>query len=327
MLKKIVSLVVGATLVLATLGVSAATIETVSVYEGDDIAVTTTVTGVVAGEVYTYLAYEQAEGASLENLTGTEVAYVDEKIVTAEDVTNGGIAFTYVTAADFNGATIAFGGAGAGTKDQAIEPADPTVYRNYTVKLADGEAVPDQIDITNAAATDLVDIAVDGIANVIIEAVTVGGAAIDGWFETSTGIKVPLNLIPENAEIVITAKANPYCIVGILNAAFIAKDEDVTTNPGVYDSIIAVARIEGAAAEYGIEFSKNADFSDALQFKALGKGTNGMYAVKVNGFDTKVELAGAEVVYARAYATGFEDGYVAPVVREIVIPADAPVEG
>ncbi len=327
MLKKIVSLVVGATLVLATLGVSAATIATESVYNtAGDIEVTTTVTGVAKDEVYTYLAYKQAEVADLEDLIGAEVAYVDEKTVTDEDVANGEIVFTYVTREDFKGATIAFGGAGAGTK-QKIEVAEPS--RSYTVQLNDDGAIVDgTINTDGVGDTDLVDIDIVDIGNVQVTGVSINGEPVNDWFVTTTGIKLPLGLITDGAEIKVAATTSPNGIVGVLNAAFIPKDEDVTGEKGKYDSIIVVARIEGVASEYGIVLSKDADFSDYAEFKALGKGSNGMYAVKVNGFDKHDKLKDATTIYAKAYATGF-NGYPAPSVREIEIPSaaeeDAPV--
>ena len=316
MLKKIVSLVVGATLVLATLGVSAATIGTVSVYDAtqENITVTTTVEGAAANDVYTYLAYKK--GANRESLVGNDVVYADEKTsVAGEDVV-----FTYVTAAANNEAVVLVGGAGStegAANEGEISAANPVVNRNYTVAVNGGSPVDGSIAITSDMDDDdLIDITAD-VANAVITSVTINGAPFNTYFATNTGIKVPLGAITDDAAIVInTTVGATASAVYIFNGAYIEND---TEDENGYASVIAVASVVGYAEEYGIEFSTDADFTEGnvIKAEALGKGTNGMYAIKLYGYELYQDgiLNGADVVYARAYA----DDIISTDVQEIAI--------
>ena len=62
--------------------------------------------------------------------------------------------------------------------------------------------------------------------------------------------------------------------------------------------MIAMAKVVGAASEYGIAVSKSKDFSDATYYSALGKGTDGVFAIKLQDIESG-NLNGT--VYAKAY--------------------------
>ena len=299
MLKKIVSLVVGATLVLATLGVSAATVGTVSTYEGENIKVTTTVTNTGADDVYTYLAYQK--GASVDNLQNAQVVYVDEKTPAAagEDVV-----FEYTTLAANNEAVILVGGA---EEDPVQNTIQANVYKDYSVQVDSAGAVEKKLDVTNVTSSSLVTIAAD-LANVVISGVTLNGDAFDDYVATDNGLMISYSAIEnlENVAFAITTTTGAVATaVTIWNGAYIANE----------DGIIAVAQVEGDSADFGITFSDGA----AQEFKgaAKGVGTDGMYAIRLNNIKGSM-FKDAAKVYVSAYA----DEVVSEDSLEIVIAAE-----
>ncbi len=302
MLKKIVSLVVGATLVLATLGVAAAEVATTSIYdvEAGTIAVTTNVTDANEGEVYTYLAYKLAEGGSLENLQNSEVVYVDEKVIgTGEN----GTTFAYTTDIANDAAVVLVGDhATDNTFEGVIE--EGRTYRNYTVAVGGGDAVAaDPIDITDLEETAIVDIpAVVGSS--IVTGVTVNGEAVD-FIATNAGVKISLADLPENAVVVVeVATGAVETVVTILDGSYIPAEDAAEEDGLAYSSVLALAKIEGVASEYGIEFGPNKD-NYVFTAPALGQGSEGLYAIRIYGFEeeNEVQIATPGVaVFARAYA-------------------------
>ncbi len=294
MLKKIVSLVVGATLVLATLGVAAADVATVSVYDANrNIEVVTTVSNGTAGEVYTYLAYKLNGSASVENLTDSEVVYVDEKAIAAGQ---NSVTFEYTTAGANLGSTILVGNAGSAENTIAIG-------LDYTVSVNGAAAAKKTLDVDGLADSDYVTIEAD-LSNAVVTGVTLNDAAFTNYFVTNSGLYLPYSAIKDLDTVAFAITTENGAIstsVQILDGGFIAND---TEDANGYDSVIALAKIEGTAAEYGINFSADKDdFSGAIKAKALGKGSDGLYAIKLYGYDQNESvLAGASVVYAQAYA-------------------------
>lgn len=328
MLKKIVSLVVGTTLVLATLGVSAADVATTSTYNvaDDTIAVTTNVTNANEGEVYTYLAYKLGTGGSLENLQNNEVVYVDEKVIATGETSTS---FSYTTAMANDQAVVLLGNP---TTDDTINGGvieEGKTYRNYTIAVGAGEAeAAEPLDITGLAETTIVDIPA-AIGSAVVTGVTVNGEAVD-YIATNDGIKISLAALPENAVVVVEVAAGAQqAVVSIENAAFIpaanAADEDDAAG---LDSIMVLAKIEGAASEYGIALgSSYENWVPVKTFKALGLGTGGYYAVRLYGFNQVEGLEEAATVWAKGYAVSDESTIYSDKVCGIKVgEADAAAE-
>lgn len=306
MLKKIVSLVVGATLVLATLGVSAAQVGTTSVYDtvNNKIAVETTVSDANAGEVYTYLAYKLGQGGSLENLQNSEVVYVDEKEIAVGET---GTSFSYTTAATNDQAVILLGNA---TDDTTIDGGiiEGRVYRNYTVAVGDGAAASARLDITGLAETAIVDIPA-AIGSAIVTGVKVNGEAVD-FIATNAGVKVSLEDLSDDAAIVVELSTGAIqTAVTILDGSYIpaenAAAEDTEAGVGQYSSVLALAQIEGTASEYGIWFGPEKSEINVFKAQALGQGSDGKYAIRVYGFDQMADgykIDNGVAVWAQAYA-------------------------
>lgn len=304
MLKKIVSLVVGATLVLATLGVSAAQVATTSTYdvENGQIAVETKVTNANAGEVYTYLAYKLANGGSLDNLQNNEVVYVDEKVIaTGETETT----FTYTTAIANENAVVVLGNP---TTDATIDGGvieEGKVVRKYTVKVGDGEAVAGELDITDLAETAIVEIPA-AIGAVVVTGVKVGGVAVD-FIAGNESVKVPLSALTEGAEVVVeVATGAVQAAVTIKSGAYIPAEGAAAEDKTDLSSVLVLAKIEGAATEYGVTFGPGYTDYEVYSAKALGVGSDGLYAIRLYGFEG-VTIDGKAItdgtaVWAKAYA-------------------------
>lgn len=76
-------------------------------------------------------------------------------------------------------------------------------------------------------------------------------------------------------------------------------------------SVLVLGEVLGAATRYGIEFSSTADFQDGTCFEAdaLGKGSNGQFAIKLFNYAAAINETTGEAyfaadgaVYARIYA-------------------------
>ena len=328
MLKKIVSLVVGATLVLATLGVAAADVATTSTYDvaNGKIAVETKVTNATAGEVYTYLAYKLGNSGSLENLQNNEVVYVDEKeIETGETET----VFGYTTDAANAGAVVLLGNA---TDDTTLDGGkiEGRVYRNYTIKVGDGEVDDGSIDITGLASGAIVELPA-AIGSVVVTGVKVGGTPVD-FIAGNESVKVPLSALTEGAEVVVeVADGAVQAAVTIQSGAYIPAEKAAAEDNTDLSSVLVLAKIEGAASEYGITFGPGYTDYKVYSAKALGVGSDGMYAIRLYGFEnTTVDgkaITDGAAVWAKAYATvGGETIYSDNICGIKVGEADAVAE-
>lgn len=302
MLKKIVSLVVGATLVLATLGVAAADVATTSTYDvaNGKIAVETKVTNATAGEVYTYLAYKLGNGGSLENLQNNEVVYVDEKVIaTGETETT----FGYTTDIANDAAVIVLGNPTTdATIDGGIIEEGRTIW-NYTVAVGEGAAAPAELDVTDLEETAIVDIPA-AVGSSIVTGVKVNGEAVD-FIATNAGVKVSLADLSDGAAIVVEVSTGAVeTVVTILDGSYIPAENAAAEDGLNYSSVLALAQIVGASDNYGIEFGPNKD-KYVFAAKALGQGSDGLYAIRIYGFEeqqeNRIDTPGV-AVFARAYA-------------------------
>lgn len=287
MLKRLVSAVVGVTCIAATVGVSAApSVATTTVYNGADtskIKVTSTVQNASSenGDIYTYLAYD-------ENVTtvtqGSEIVYIDQKTATGTTVT-----FEYVTDTTDVNAKVKVGGknnAGAFDPYSGTIPAAKTSV-NVTV---DGDAPADQdLDLNSAADDDYIGISLG--KNNVVSAVTIGGTAIDDYFVGNGKVWIKKSDLTSGGQIAITTTAETAATAAETIGAGCLVD-------GSIKSVIAMAKVVGGASEYGIAISTSKDFNSVTCYPALGKGTDGVFAIKLQDIASG-GLSGT--VYAKAY--------------------------
>lgn len=285
MLKKFISLAVASACLVATMGVSATTVSTSTAYTGSDITVTTTVNGAGANTAVTYLAYDK--GASLNDLSGDQIKFVDQKV---GDV----LTFTYnADSADVD-ANVLVGGAIGGIGGAALTTNKTNAY-GVTAVTVDAAA----IDFTIVDKGDeLVLITGANLKN----ATAVEGLTNDDFFVSNEGLWIVKSALTDT--IAVTTGAE-------VETTITAKDFGFMVDATDGDAIIAVGELKGNAEEFGIIFSADKTFANpagydtaaaagTYAFPALAKGTNDLFAVKVHNF---AEFVGAEVttVYATAY--------------------------
>lgn len=304
MLKRLVSAVVGVTCIAATVGVSATTpsVATTTVYNGADtskIKVTSIVQNASSenGDIYTYLAYDK----SVPTVTqGSEIVYIDQQTATGTTVT-----FEYVTDTTDVDAKVKVGGknnAGAFDPYSGTIPAAKTSV-NVTV---DGDAVADQdLDLDSAADDDYVGISLGKTD--VVNGVTIGGTAIDDYFVGNGKVWIKKSDLTSGGQIAITTTTETAATAAETIGAGCLVD-------GGIKSVIAMAKVVGAASEYGIAVSKSKDFSDATYYSALGKGTDGVFAIKLQDIASG-NLNGT--VYAKAYYGAEESRVLSDKVFEI----------
>lgn len=289
MLKRLVSAVVGVTCIAATVGVSAATpnVSTSTVYNGTGtIKVVSTVSGASSGNIYTYLAYDK----NVTTVTqGSEIVYIDQK--TADGVT---VAFEYVTKNDNVGSKVKVGGKSAdGTAFEANDTNTiPALATAVNVKVNDGEATSAEVDLTDPTAyvplsfTD---------TNHPVSNVTVSGVTDVDWFAGNGCVWILARNLSNGATVTITTAAEAaVAYFQTLAGGYLANDDGVK-------SLIVAGKVTGndATTDYGIEIATTSEFTGSTKYKALGKGSDGTFAIKLQDL-ANGNLTG-DTVYARAY--------------------------
>ncbi len=312
MLKRLVSAVVGVTCIAATVGVSAATpsVATTTVYNGADtskIKVTSTVQGegVETGNIYTYLAYDK----TVETVTdGNQIAYIDQQ--TADGTT---VTFEYVTESRWIDSKIKVGGKDktgvAYTANGNTTIPSPATKVNVSVNGESAEA--QEVDLTNKKAYVRLSVAVfEPVSNV-----TVSDKSVE-WFAGNGYVWILAGDLTNGATVTITTAAAAEAAYDTLAGGYLADDSGVK-------SLIVAGKVTGndAITEYGIEIADNAEFNGATQYKALGKGSNGEFAIKLQ------DLANGGLTGDTVYARAFYGRYHAEKYVELSINGNADAAG
>lgn len=317
MLKKFVSLAVGTACLFSMVGVSAVTVQTSTAYQASDIKVTTTVSATTDGELngttLTYLAHDAGEVTE-----GSQIVYVDQIVADAESET-----FEYVTQYSKIGSTVKVGGrTSAGTALSVNTGVIPGV--ELTV---DGVAVTDAVFtvVTEdadgyTADDDLVKITSEAFTGVTgIASMTGSGTTIpeDSYFVGKDCVWVKYGVLNVSKESGLAITLDTTTTPDVATAALGYKMNNDTDGP----SAIAVGQALGTVAEYGIVYSADAKIDAApvayadvtavgdVAFPALGKGSNGLYAVEVYNVADFVGTLSGNMVYAAAYVKDSSGNY------------------
>ena len=319
MLKKFVSLVVGVSLALATIGVAATspTVETQSVYDASAkvLTVVTTVTDAVDGSTYTYLAYDK-DVTTIEDLEAGDIKYVDQKVYNEANGTN--LAFEFETAT--NNASklyqdiIKVGGKTA--EGVAYEAVTDGVGENITgpavtVNGADATATFGMYISADVADTDFVSIAITGLSSTVTD-VTITKAdtsteKISDYIYSGSSIWMTKADILAAESIAITAETQTIRYA-TLDMGYIK--EDTAGGAEAAPAVIAVGQITGLPRTYGIVFGTSESFENAQALTAAGKAEDGKFAIKIRNFNAFEGFAGAEEIYAKLYYTYEEESQV-----------------
>lgn len=349
MLKKFVSLVVGVSLALATIGVAAAdpAVQTQSVYDASakTLTVVTTVTNPEDGSTYTYLAYDK-DVTTIADLEAGQIKYVDQKVYNEANGTN--LAFEFETTTNdsaklyqdiikVGGKTAAGAAYTAATSGVGENIVDPTVTVNGEAATATfGTYVSADI-----ADTDYVEITTASLNNIVtgityVKTSDSSTVTVDDYIYADKSVWLKKSDIVAASSIAIAA-AEQSLETRTLDIGYIA--QDTADGAEVAPAVIAVGQVQGPSIRtYGIIFSKNSDFSNSVALTAVGRGTDGKYAIKIRNFkDVKTykevegeqvidaDLTDAEKIYAKTYYTYWTDdehttysnAYGAPFVVDV----------
>ncbi len=309
MLKRLVSAVVGVTCIAATVGVSAAapSVSTKTVYNGTDtIKVVSTVSDAASGNIYTYLAYDKGVTTVTQ---GSQIVYIDQQTATGVQVT-----FEYVTQNDKVGSKVKVGGKdAAGTAFEANDTNTiPALATAVSVKVNDRDATRAEVDLSDEAA--YVQLSFTDVNPV--SSVTVSGKESVDWFAGNGCVWILAGDLTNGATVTITTEKAAAAAYDTLAGGYLANDGDVK-------SLIVAGKVTGndAITEYGIEIATNKEFTGSTKYKALGKGSNGEFAIKLQDL-ANGGLTG-DTVYARAfYGENHAEKYV-----ELSINGDADAAG
>lgn len=293
MLKRLVSAVVGVTCIAATVGVSATTpnVSTSTVYNAADpskIEVTSIVSGtdVVSGNIYTYLAYDKNV---MDTVTqGNQIVYIDQQTANGSQVT-----FKYVTGNTNIGSKIKVGGKDAQGQAYTANGSNtiPSPATKVNVSVNGESAEAQEVNLTDPDAY----VQISFIDTNPVSSVTVSGKESVDWFAGNGCVWIWAGDLTNGATVTITtAEAAAAAAYDTLAGGYLANDGDVK-------SLIVAGKVTGndANTEYGIEIATDKGFTDKVQYKALGKGSDGTFAIKLQDL-TNGGLTG-DTVYARAY--------------------------
>lgn len=261
MLKKVVSLIVGASCLLSMTGAFAAASYTGTVTEysaSGKIKVTSTVTA--EGEDVTYLVYKDSKAES-------NIVYIDQK-----NNLNGTASFTFVTDSTNVGTKIA---TNASSKEDTVP---------YAFVVTDGTNVLGGLN--EVAAEGLVAFDLTAPAG-IVSAVSVDGTAFTGnWFTSDTATMKKLWIDAsaftgkKSATVTVTLNAVAASTATLEKALFIAADEVVDAADECTDaSILVFGDVDGSVSEFGI-------ILNGTKYQALGKNADGQFAIRFYSSDS-----------------------------------------
>ncbi len=308
MLKKFVSLAVGTACLFSMVGVSAIDVTTSTTYQASDIKVTTTVTGEsLSGTTLTYLAHKG------EINDGSNIVYVDQIIADAASET-----FEYVTQYSKIGSTVKVGGRTSAGVALTPNESDGSIGEIKGVPFTvDGSSVDGVVFTSELNEDGLVKIVYDGIDDDVIVGLSNGGTnvAYGDYFVGTNCIWVKHSILDTAKTLNVTTNSVDSSIqtmaLGYIPANEFDKVEETE------NSVVAVGKVSGDVDEFGIVYSLDANFESFINyaeitdqtekqdiaFPALGKGTNGLFAVEV--FNINNFIGDGNTVYVAAY---YKDG-------------------
>ena len=276
----------------------AATYTTTTTYKNQDtIEVTATASGLDAGDMATYVAYNN------DSFNEANAVYIDQATADGEN----DVEFTYQTSSDNVKATVKFGGSTeSAARDAAIEGYTVNVTVNGEAK---GSVIVHEVDMDTYDSDYLArEIPVAIPAGEAVDSVKVNDVAVDVWYVKDGVVVIYSNVILADANVAITTKAATAKVV-------------LGTVKAEAGKITAFARATCADdADYGIIIGGDAtltnavawnaaeNYETAVKLPALGLGNDGGFCVEVEDTaivagDYKVAAYAGEVVTAAKVVT------------------------
>lgn len=299
MLKRVVSIGIGLSMLLSMSAFAEITSSTTTTYDTTatdgsvKIAVTTSVTGAAEGDKITYLVHKK--GVVLASLDGKDIVYIDQKTAGS----GGSVApFSYKTASTNIGSTILVGGSALTSPMSDAMPGYVIIKNESGTEIAYGK-----IDSASQLVGNdtLVKVTYTSTSIPVIDSissVSTKGVNIDDimFLSASDGFFISGSAIDSSAATTITVKTGSSII------------DTLGANSTTYEELTAISsygKIIGDSSTYGVVFSTNkdgikaldnntqpnsiftdkseftADFNNCVAFPALGKGLDGTFVVQL----------------------------------------------
>ena len=301
MLKRVVGLGIGLSMLLSMSAFAAVTSSTTTTYSTDSkISVTTTVSGADAGDKITYLVHKK--GATLTDLQDSQIVYIDQVTVGASAPS-----FTYKTETTNIGSTVLVGGSSITSPQTGV-----TVPGYVNVKSADGSVLATgdiKTESTDVAGSSLVKVTLSNSLNISSITKINGNSADDalcfvGGPDVLWVNKALLATDTATDIVVSISDSSVRDLLGLNKTTYTEDGENLV-------AVSAFGQVVGPAAEYGIVFSTgeisdtmvptevddSTDLSSgAVAFPALGKNGAGQFVVQLADNNLK-----GKTLHARAY--------------------------
>lgn len=272
----------------------AATYTTTTTYLNQDtIEVTSKAAGLYAGNMATYVAYNN------DSFNEANAVYIDQATA-GED---GTVEFVYQTNSDNVKATVKFGG----STESKAQDANIEGYRvNVTVDgVAAGSVIVPEVDAAYDSDYLAREIPVTVAAGSAVDSVAVNGTPVEVWYVKDGVVVIYSNVILDDAEVAITTKAvEAKVVLGTVKAEagkITAFARATCADDADYGILVGGdATLEGAQA-----WDAATDYNTAVKLPALGMGNDGGFCVEVQddlivaGSYNVAAYAGEEVTAAK----------------------------
>lgn len=263
MLKRVVSIGIGLSMLLSMSAFAEITSSTTTTYNKTtkDISVSTTIDGANEGDKITYLVHKKS--AALASLADTDIVYIDQKTAGS----GGSVTpFSYKTASTNIGSTILVGGSAIDAPKTGV-----TVPGYVNVSGSDGTVLAIGTITTDSTTVDsqsLVKVVLDSSLNISKISTINGKDATDSlcFVGDAKVLWLDKSLLATDSATNIVVELNTASILNILglNATKYGNDN--------VDAVSAFGQVVGSPDEYGIVFSTS-EIKDDAEVTALGTDT------------------------------------------------------
>lgn len=264
MLKRVVSIGIGLSMLLSMSAFAEITSSTTTTYNKTtkDISVSTTIDGANEGDKITYLVHKKS--AALASLADTDIVYIDQKTAGS----GGSVTpFSYKTASTNIGSTILVGGSAIDAPKTGV-----TVPGYVNVSGSDGTVLAIGTITTDSTTVDsqsLVKVVLDSSLNISKISTINDNDATDSlcFVGDANVLWLDKSLLATDSATNIVVELNTASILNILglNATKYGNDN--------VDAVSAFGQVVGSPDEYGIVFSTS-EIKDDAEVTALGTDTD-----------------------------------------------------
>ena len=262
------------------------------------IQVTSVASGLEAGDMATYVAYNN------DSFSEANAVYIDQATANGTDP----VKFVYQTESANVKATVKFGGSTEGKAQDAIE-------EGYTVNVtvngeAAGTVIVPEVDMDTYDSDYLArEIPVKLTAGYAVDSVAVNGTPVEVWYVKNGVVVIYSNVVLNDAEVAITAKAvDAKVVLGTVKAEagkITAFAKATCANDADYGILVG----GNAKLAEAVAWNEAKNYDAAVKLPALGMGNDGGFAVEVQD----------EEIVAGSYKVAAYAGTAVTAAKEVTV--------